>query len=41
MTSRTPLLSTLPSFPWDSLASARALAERHPDGIVDLSVGTP
>ena len=41
MTSRTPLLSTLPSFPWDSLASARAVAERHPDGIVDLSVGTP
>ncbi|MFP5023130.1 succinyldiaminopimelate transaminase [Pseudonocardia phyllosphaerae] len=31
----------LPDFPWDSLASARARAEAHPDGIVDLSVGTP
>ncbi|RUP86098.1 succinyldiaminopimelate transaminase [Dermabacter sp. HSID17554] len=41
MTSRTSLVSTLPSFPWDSLASARAKAEQHPDGIVDLSVGTP
>ncbi len=28
-------------FPWDTLADARALAESHPDGIVDLSVGTP
>jgi succinyldiaminopimelate transaminase len=31
----------LPVFPWDTLADARALAESHPDGIVDLSVGTP
>lgn len=31
----------LPDFPWDSLAEDRALAERHPDGLVDLSVGTP
>ncbi|MCX6465607.1 MAG: succinyldiaminopimelate transaminase [Pseudonocardiales bacterium] len=31
----------LPDFPWDSLAEDRALAEAHPDGIVDLSVGTP
>ncbi|MBW0091400.1 succinyldiaminopimelate transaminase [Pseudonocardia sp. KRD-184] len=31
----------LPDFPWDSLAGDRALAEAHPDGIVDLSVGTP
>jgi succinyldiaminopimelate transaminase len=28
-------------FPWDTLGDARALAEGHPDGIVDLSVGTP
>jgi succinyldiaminopimelate transaminase len=28
-------------FPWDTLGDARALAEAHPDGIVDLSVGTP
>jgi len=33
--------SALPVFPWDTLADARALAQAHPDGIVDLSVGTP
>ncbi|GAB3590724.1 succinyldiaminopimelate transaminase [Angustibacter peucedani] len=31
----------LPDFPWDSLAGAAARARSHPDGIVDLSVGTP
>lgn len=31
----------LPDFPWDSLAAAKARAQAHPDGIVDLSVGTP
>jgi len=31
----------LPDFPWDSLAGAKARAQAHPDGIVDLSVGTP
>jgi succinyldiaminopimelate transaminase len=31
----------LPAFPWDTLADAKALATSHPDGIVDLSVGTP
>jgi succinyldiaminopimelate transaminase len=31
----------LPDFPWDSLAAATELARAHPDGIVDLSVGTP
>ncbi|WP_426566011.1 succinyldiaminopimelate transaminase [Angustibacter sp. McL0619] len=31
----------LPDFPWDSLAPAAARARAHPDGIVDLSVGTP
>ncbi|WP_084106036.1 succinyldiaminopimelate transaminase [Demequina sp. NBRC 110056] len=31
----------LPDFPWDSLAPYRALAIEHPDGVVDLSVGTP
>ena len=31
----------LPDFPWDSLAADKALAQSHPDGIVDLSVGTP
>lgn len=41
MTSRTPLVSVLPDFPWDSLASVKAKAASHPDGIVNLSVGTP
>jgi succinyldiaminopimelate transaminase len=31
----------LPDFPWDSLAAEKALAGAHPDGIVDLSIGTP
>ncbi|MEV5537366.1 succinyldiaminopimelate transaminase [Saccharopolyspora shandongensis] len=31
----------LPDFPWDSLASQTATARSHPDGIVNLSVGTP
>jgi succinyldiaminopimelate transaminase len=35
------LASGLPDFPWDTIAAARATAEAHPDGIVDLSVGTP
>ena len=31
----------LPDFPWDHLTSVAATARAHPDGIVDLSVGTP
>ncbi|MGB0100471.1 MAG: succinyldiaminopimelate transaminase [Nocardioides sp.] len=31
----------LPDFPWDHLASYVEQARAHPDGIVDLSVGTP
>ena len=31
----------LPEFPWNLLAPAKALASSHPDGICDLSVGTP
>ena len=31
----------LPDFPWDSLAGETATARSHPDGVVDLSVGTP
>jgi succinyldiaminopimelate transaminase len=38
---RRPVSASLPVFPWDTLDQARALAESHPDGIVDLSVGTP
>ncbi|MCD4525604.1 succinyldiaminopimelate transaminase [Nocardioides sp. cx-173] len=37
-----PLVSSrLPDFPWDSLTTYAARAGAHPDGIVDLSVGTP
>jgi succinyldiaminopimelate transaminase len=38
---RTGLAAELPDFPWDTIAAARAIAEAHPGGIVDLSVGTP
>ncbi|MDO4908262.1 MAG: succinyldiaminopimelate transaminase [Corynebacterium sp.] len=38
---RTPLSNRLPGFPWDSLADARAKAESHPGGLVNLSVGAP
>ncbi|WP_061960754.1 succinyldiaminopimelate transaminase [Demequina flava] len=31
----------LPDFPWDSLVPYRERARQHPDGVVDLSVGTP
>jgi len=33
--------ATLPDFPWDKLTEHAARARAHPDGIVDLSVGTP
>ena len=31
----------MPDFPWDRIAAAGDLARKHPDGIVDLSIGTP
>ncbi|AZS85243.1 bifunctional succinyldiaminopimelate transaminase/glutamate-prephenate aminotransferase [Streptomyces griseoviridis] len=31
----------LPTFPWDRLEPYKKTATAHPDGIVDLSVGTP
>ncbi|TAL17581.1 MAG: succinyldiaminopimelate transaminase, partial [Frankiales bacterium] len=31
----------LPEFPWDRLAPYGEQARAHPDGIVDLSIGTP
>jgi aspartate/methionine/tyrosine aminotransferase len=31
----------LPDFPWDALVPYGDIARRHPDGIVDLSVGSP
>jgi succinyldiaminopimelate transaminase len=38
---RSAVSALLPVFPWDTLADATALAKSHPDGVVDLSVGTP
>jgi succinyldiaminopimelate transaminase len=38
---RQTLAARLPQFPWDALAGAAARARAHPDGIVDLSIGTP
>ena len=38
---RTTVSARLPDFPWDHLAPAAERAHEHPDGIVDLSVGTP
>ena len=33
--------SRLPAFPWDQLNEAKRVATAHPDGLVDLSIGTP
>jgi len=33
--------AALPDFPWDTLAPYVRRARAHPDGLVDLSVGTP
>lgn len=38
---RRPVSGRLPDFPWDKLTDFAATARSHPDGIVDLSVGTP
>ena len=35
------LTGALPDFPWDTLAPYGVIARRHPDGIIDLSVGSP
>lgn len=32
---------SLPDFPWDSLIPYKEIASKHPNGIVDLSIGTP
>ncbi|MEJ7833689.1 MAG: succinyldiaminopimelate transaminase [Nocardioides sp.] len=36
-----PVSARLPDFPWDQLGAYADQARAHPDGIVDLSVGTP
>ena len=33
--------AALPGFPWDRLAPYGEVARAHPDGVVDLSIGTP
>ena len=38
---RGPVSGRLPDFPWDKLTEHAATARSHPDGVVDLSVGTP
>ena len=37
----TKVSTRLPDFPWDQLAPAAETAREHPDGVVDLSIGTP
>jgi len=39
--SHVPVSQRLPDFPWDTLAPFAEQAAAHPDGLVDLSVGTP
>ena len=34
-------ITSLPDFPWDRLAPYVDVAGLHPDGVVDLSIGTP
>lgn len=38
---RRPPGRSLPVFPWDTLKAVRDRAATHPDGLVDLTVGTP
>ncbi|AYJ50845.1 succinyldiaminopimelate transaminase [Rhodococcus sp. P1Y] len=38
---RISVAAGLPDFPWDSLTAPKEKASSHPDGIVNLSVGTP
>lgn len=35
------MLAELPEYPWDAMAPYAAKATAHPDGIVDLSIGSP
>jgi succinyldiaminopimelate transaminase len=39
--SRRHVSQRLPDFPWDQLTAYAARARAHPDGLVDLSIGTP
>lgn len=31
----------LPEYPWEAMAPYQAIAAKHPDGVVNLSIGTP
>ena len=35
------MLAELPEYPWDAMVPYAAKAKAHPDGIVDLSIGSP
>jgi len=35
------LFDRLPEYPWQKLAPYKKTAEQHPDGLVDLSIGSP
>jgi len=39
--SRAPFGLQLPDYPWDAMAPYLATAAKHPDGLVNLSIGTP
>ncbi|WP_437584612.1 succinyldiaminopimelate transaminase [Paramicrobacterium sp. CJ85] len=34
-------MQELPEYPWDTMTPYREKAARHPDGVVDLSIGSP
>lgn len=38
---RDPLSGRLPEFPWDTLIDATAVAAKLPEGMINLSIGTP
>jgi len=38
---RAPFGLRLPDYPWDAMAPYQATAAKHPDGVVNLSIGTP
>lgn len=39
--SRAPFGLQLPDYPWDAMAPYLKTAAKHPDGVVNLSIGTP
>lgn len=38
---RRSVVEALPSFPWDTIEVYKTAAAAHPDGLIDLSVGSP